>query len=163
MHCSLETQRMAAFEFDSTSARGGAGRKIFQRQYGVIETMERTTESENTCSPNPKKSIQILLRPAVWKSPDDNRPFISLSKSGTTEAEQRQNARSKWQHFSWTEWHPDRNHALGSTNRWYMGILLVMFRCRGPWIAKRDVAGLLLPGLLIVFAFVIVFLRGSRI
>jgi len=42
---------------------GGAGREMFQRKYGVIETVERITESENACSRNPKKSIQILRRP----------------------------------------------------------------------------------------------------
>lgn len=90
---------------------------------------------------------------------DENRLFISLSKSGTTEAEQRQNARSKWQHFSWTEWHPDRNHALGSTNRWYQGILLVRLRRGGLGSRNAKLPGL--PGLLIVF--VIGLLRGSRI
>jgi len=42
---------------------GGAGREMFQRKYGVIETVERITENENACSRNPKKSIQILRRP----------------------------------------------------------------------------------------------------
>ncbi len=43
-----------------------------------------------------------------------------------------------------------------------IAILLVKLRCGGPWITKRDDAGLLLPGLLIAFAFVIGFLRGPR-
>ena len=42
-------------------------------------------------------------------------------------------------------------------------ILLVKLRCGGPWITERDVAGLLLPGVLIVFAFVIGLLRAFRI
>jgi hypothetical protein len=37
-----------------------------------------------------------------------------------------------------------------------------MLCCRGPWITERGVAGLLLPGLLIVLAFVIEFLRACR-
>jgi hypothetical protein len=44
-----------------------------------------------------------------------------------------------------------------------IAILLVKLRCGGPWITKRDVAGLLLPGLLIGLGFVIGLLRGSRI
>jgi len=42
---------------------GGAGREMFQRKYGVIETVERITENVNACSRNPKKSVQILRRP----------------------------------------------------------------------------------------------------
>ena len=41
-------------------------------------------------------------------------------------------------------------------------IRLVKLHCGGPWITKRDAAGLLLPGLLIGLSFVIGFLRSSR-
>ena len=42
---------------------GGAGREMFQRKYGVIETIEKVSESENSCSRNSKKTVQILRRP----------------------------------------------------------------------------------------------------
>ena len=42
-------------------------------------------------------------------------------------------------------------------------ILLVKLRCGGPWITEREVAGRLLPGILIVVAFVIGLLRAFRI
>ena len=44
---------------------GGAGREMFQRKYGVIETVERISENVNSCSRNSKKSVQILRRPAA--------------------------------------------------------------------------------------------------
>jgi hypothetical protein len=43
-----------------------------------------------------------------------------------------------------------------------IAILLVELCCGGPWITERDVAGLLLPGLLMVLGFVIGLLRGFR-
>jgi hypothetical protein len=42
---------------------GGTGREMFQRKYGVIETVEKISENENSCSRNSKKTIQILRRP----------------------------------------------------------------------------------------------------
>jgi hypothetical protein len=42
---------------------GGAGREIFQRKYGVVQTVEKITENTNSCSRNSKKTVQILRRP----------------------------------------------------------------------------------------------------
>ena len=42
---------------------GRCGTRDFKRKYGVIETVEKITESENSCSKNSKKMIQILRKP----------------------------------------------------------------------------------------------------
>jgi len=42
---------------------GGGGREIWQRKYGVIETIEKVTEDSNSCSRNSKKTVQIVRKP----------------------------------------------------------------------------------------------------
>jgi superfamily II DNA or RNA helicase len=42
---------------------GGAGIEAWQRKYGVIETVEKITEEDNSCSKNTKKTVQIIKKP----------------------------------------------------------------------------------------------------
>jgi hypothetical protein len=42
---------------------GSAGRQDWQRTYGVIETVEKTSESDNACSRAKKRSVLIRRRP----------------------------------------------------------------------------------------------------
>ena len=75
----IDGPSMAREGFESS----GAGRELFQRKYGVIETVEKIEENNNACSKNQKKKVQILRRPGC--SPMlfgnhlmDSTAFISL-------------------------------------------------------------------------------------
>jgi hypothetical protein len=46
-------------------AYGGQGRRDFQQQYGVLETIEKVRETDNACSRATKKTIQVLKKPGA--------------------------------------------------------------------------------------------------
>jgi hypothetical protein len=46
-------------------AYGGQGRRDFQEQYGVLETVERLKETDNACSRATKKTIHVLRKPGA--------------------------------------------------------------------------------------------------
>jgi len=46
-------------------AYGGQGRRDFQEQYGVLETIERVDESDNACSRATKKTVRVLRKPGA--------------------------------------------------------------------------------------------------
>ena len=39
---------------------GGQGRRDFQEQYGVLETIEKVEEADNACSRATKKTVRVL-------------------------------------------------------------------------------------------------------
>ena len=46
-------------------AYGGHGRRDFQQQYGVLETIEKVRDTDNACSRATKKTIQVLRKPGA--------------------------------------------------------------------------------------------------
>jgi Helicase conserved C-terminal domain len=46
-------------------AYGGQGRRDFQEQYGVLETVEKVKETDNACSKATKKTIHVLRKPGA--------------------------------------------------------------------------------------------------
>ena len=46
-------------------AYGGEGRRDFQQQYGVLETIEKIRDEDNACSCAPKKTVQVLKKPGA--------------------------------------------------------------------------------------------------
>jgi len=46
-------------------AYGGQGRRDFQQQYGVLETVEKVKEADNACSKATRKTIQVLRKPGA--------------------------------------------------------------------------------------------------
>jgi hypothetical protein len=46
-------------------AYGGQGRRDFQEQYGVLETVEKIEESDNACSRATKKTVRVLRKPGA--------------------------------------------------------------------------------------------------
>ncbi len=46
-------------------AYGGQGRRDFQQQYGVLETIEKVRDTDNACSRATKKTIQVLRKPGA--------------------------------------------------------------------------------------------------
>ncbi len=46
-------------------AYGGQGRRDFQQQYGVLETIEKVRDTDNACSRATKKTIQVLKKPGA--------------------------------------------------------------------------------------------------
>jgi len=46
-------------------AYGGQGRRDFQEQYGVLETVEKVKATDNACSRTTKKTIQVLRKPGA--------------------------------------------------------------------------------------------------
>jgi hypothetical protein len=46
-------------------AYGGQGRRDFQQQYGVLETIEKVRDTDNACSRSTKKTIQVLRKPGA--------------------------------------------------------------------------------------------------
>jgi hypothetical protein len=46
-------------------AYGGQGRRDFQQQYGVLETIEKVEESDNACSRATKKAVRVLRKPGA--------------------------------------------------------------------------------------------------
>jgi hypothetical protein len=57
----MEPRTMASEGF----AYGGQGRRDFQQQYGVLETIERVRGTDNACSRATKKTIQVLKKPGA--------------------------------------------------------------------------------------------------
>jgi SNF2 family DNA or RNA helicase len=43
----------------------GEGRRDFQQQYGVLETIEKVREEDNACSRASKKTVQVVKRPGA--------------------------------------------------------------------------------------------------
>jgi hypothetical protein len=46
-------------------AYGGQGRRDFQEQYGVLETIEKVEEADNACSRAAKKTVRVLRKPGA--------------------------------------------------------------------------------------------------
>ena len=46
-------------------AYGGQGRRDFQEQYGVLETIEKLEEADNACSKATKKTVRVLRKPGA--------------------------------------------------------------------------------------------------
>src|SRR6202451_4770931 len=46
-------------------AAGGQGRRDFQEQYGVLETIEKVEEADNACSRATKKTVRGLRKPGA--------------------------------------------------------------------------------------------------
>ena len=46
-------------------AYGGQGRRDFQQQYGVLETIEKVRDTDNACSRATKKTIHVLKKPGA--------------------------------------------------------------------------------------------------
>jgi len=46
-------------------AYGGLGRRDFQEQYGVLETIEKIEEADNACSRATKKTVRVLRKPGA--------------------------------------------------------------------------------------------------
>jgi superfamily II DNA or RNA helicase len=46
-------------------AYGGQGRRDFQQQYGVLETVEKVKEADNACSKSTRKTIHVLRKPGA--------------------------------------------------------------------------------------------------
>jgi hypothetical protein len=57
----MEPRTMAGEGF----AYGGQGRRDFQQQYGVLETIEKVRDTDNACSRATKKTIQVLKKPGA--------------------------------------------------------------------------------------------------
>ena len=46
-------------------AYGGQGRRDFQEQYGVLETIEKIEDADNACSRATKKTVRVLRKPGA--------------------------------------------------------------------------------------------------
>jgi hypothetical protein len=46
-------------------AYGGQGRRDFQEQYGVLETIEKVEEADNACSRGTRKTVRVLRKPGA--------------------------------------------------------------------------------------------------
>jgi len=57
----MEPQIIAADGF----AYGGEGRRNFQQQYGVLETIEKIREEDNACSRASKRTVQVVKKPGA--------------------------------------------------------------------------------------------------
>jgi len=57
----MEPHTMVAEGF----AYGGQGRRDFQQQYGVLETIEKVRATDNACSRATKKTIHVLKKPGA--------------------------------------------------------------------------------------------------
>jgi len=57
----MEPQMIAADGF----AYGGEGRRNFQEQYGVLETIEKIRDEDNACSRASKKTVQVVRKPGA--------------------------------------------------------------------------------------------------
>ena len=44
---------------------GGEGRRDFQQQYGVLETIEKVRDDDNACSRASKKTVQVVKKPGA--------------------------------------------------------------------------------------------------
>jgi hypothetical protein len=57
----MEAERIVAEGF----AYGGEGRREFQEQFGVLETVEKISEEDNACTRASKKTVQVLKKPGA--------------------------------------------------------------------------------------------------
>ena len=57
----MEPRAMAREGF----AYGGQGRRDFQEQYGVLETVEKIEDTDNACSRTTKKTVRVLRKPGA--------------------------------------------------------------------------------------------------
>jgi hypothetical protein len=57
----MDAHRIAAEGF----AYGGEGRREFQEQFGVLETVEKISEADNACTRASKRSVQVLKKPGA--------------------------------------------------------------------------------------------------
>lgn len=57
----MEPHMMASDGF----AYGGEGRRSFQEQYGVLETIEKIREEDNACTRASKKTVQVVRKPGA--------------------------------------------------------------------------------------------------
>jgi hypothetical protein len=46
-------------------AYGGQGRRDFQEQYGVLETIETVRDTDNACSKAAKKTVRVVKKPGA--------------------------------------------------------------------------------------------------
>jgi hypothetical protein len=57
----MEARQMVRAGFEA----GSQGRKEFQEQYGVLETIEKVRETDNACSKAQKRTVQVLRKPGA--------------------------------------------------------------------------------------------------
>ncbi len=57
----MEPRRMVAAGYEA----GSQGRRDFQEQYGVLETVEKVRETDNACSKAQKRTVQVLRKPGA--------------------------------------------------------------------------------------------------
>ena len=57
----MEPRQMVAGGFEA----GSQGRRDFQEQYGVLETVEKVRQSDNACSKAQKRTVQVLRKPGA--------------------------------------------------------------------------------------------------
>jgi hypothetical protein len=57
----MEARQMVAAGYEA----GGQGRRDFQEQYGVLETVEKVRQSDNACSRAQKRTVQVLRKPGA--------------------------------------------------------------------------------------------------
>lgn len=57
----MEPQQMVAAGYEA----GSQGRRDFQEQYGVLETVEKVRQSDNACSKAQKRTVQVLRKPGA--------------------------------------------------------------------------------------------------
>ena len=57
----MEARQMVKAGFEA----GSQGRRDFQEQYGVLETIEKVLQSDNACSKAQKRTVQVLRKPGA--------------------------------------------------------------------------------------------------
>lgn len=57
----MEPRQMVAAGYEA----GSQGRRDFQEQYGVLETVEKVRETDNACSKAQKRTVQVLRKPGA--------------------------------------------------------------------------------------------------
>jgi hypothetical protein len=57
----MEPRRMVADGYEA----GSQGRKDFQEQYGVLETVEKVQQTDNACTKAQKRTVQVLRKPGA--------------------------------------------------------------------------------------------------
>ena len=57
----MEPRQMVAGGYEA----GSQGRRDFQEQYGVLETVEKVRQSDNACSKAQKRTVQVLRKPGA--------------------------------------------------------------------------------------------------
>lgn len=57
----MEPRQMVASGYEA----GSQGRRDFQEQYGVLETVEKVRQTDNACSKAQKRTVQVLRKPGA--------------------------------------------------------------------------------------------------